>query len=97
MTQPDRSTWGQYLFGRGLSGGTQSRLAQFGERLRTYQPSERTRRRFDLYLPSTDMFSDDVMGDPMERACNAILQEQVENWLARATGTQAPRAGGWFG
>jgi hypothetical protein len=87
-----------FLFNRGVSPGTrQSILGSFAQRLANYQPSERAKRRMELYLPSTDMFSDDTMDGPEMRVFNAILQEQAEHWLAKATGTQAPKAGGWFG
>jgi hypothetical protein len=40
--------------------------------------SPETKRRLELYLPSTDFFSDDTLGDPGVRVIQAFVEERTE-------------------
>ena len=57
--------------------------ARFAERLQQMDcnMSPETKRRLELYLPSTDLFSDDTLGDPGVRVIQAFVQERTEYYL----------------
>ncbi|MGQ0837050.1 hypothetical protein [Actinokineospora sp.] len=70
------------------------------ERIVNFRPNDRALRRMELYMPSTDMFSDDRFSSETDdwafRAVNAIVTEQMEHTMSRVTGLPAPKPGGWF-